>query len=161
MIIHYIQFGIIEVKTLSKKKNFEPLQGWFCENHMVLNPGKCHYLIINKDTSNESIELGKKPLHAEAEQKLLSIIIDKELNFQSHTKSIIKTANQKLSALVMVALLIIDFNKKVTFNSFIEGQFNYCPLRWIFSTGAVNHKINRLHERGLRASLMAYYIYTA
>ena len=32
-------------------------------------------------------------------QKLLDIILDKDLNFQSRTKSIIKTANQKLSAL--------------------------------------------------------------
>ena len=43
--------------------------------------------------ANESIELGKKALHAEAEQTLLGIIIDRDLNFQSHTKSIIKTAN--------------------------------------------------------------------
>ena len=68
------------------KKNFELLQGWFYENHMVLNPGKCHYLIINKDITNESIELGKKTLHAEAEQKLLGIMIDKDLNFQVQSK---------------------------------------------------------------------------
>ena len=49
---------------------------------MVLNPGKCHYLLINKDITHESIELGEKILHAEAEQKLLGIIIDKDLNFQ-------------------------------------------------------------------------------
>ena len=30
---------------------------WFYENHMTINPGKCHYLIINKDIANESIEL--------------------------------------------------------------------------------------------------------
>ena len=95
---------------------------------MVLNPQKCHYLIINKDIANESIELGKKTLHAEAEQKLLGIIIDKDLNFQSHTKSIIKTANQKLSALIRVAPLMPDFNKKVIFNYFIKEQFSYCPL---------------------------------
>ena len=35
-------------------------------------------------------------VNAEAEQKLLGIIIDKDLNFQSHTKSILKAANQKL-----------------------------------------------------------------
>ena len=48
---------------------------------MVLNPGKCHYLIINKDITNESIDLGEKILHAEAEQTPLGIIIDKDLNF--------------------------------------------------------------------------------
>ena len=108
---------------------------------MTLNPRKCHYSIINKDITNESIELGKKTLHAEPEQKLLGIIIDQDLNFQSHTRSIIKTANQKLSALIRFTPLMTDFNKKVIFNSFIKGQFNYCPLLWIFSTRAVNHKI--------------------
>ena len=118
---------------------------------MVVNCRKCHYLIINKDIA-KSIELGQKTLHAEAEQKLLGIITDKDLNFQSHTKSIIKTANQKLSALIRAALLMTDFNKKVVFNSFIKGQFNCFPLVKMFSTRVVNHKINR-HERGLRALL--------
>ena len=72
-------------------------------NHIILNSGKCKYLIISKNVANKSIELGKKNLHAQAEQKLLGIITDKDLNFQNHTKSIIKAANQKLSALVRVA----------------------------------------------------------
>ena len=88
-----------------------------------------------------------------AEQKLLGVIIDKDLNFQNHTKSIIKTANQKLSTLIRIAPLMTDFNKKFIFNSFIKGHFNYCPLLWMFSTCAVNHKTNRLHERGFRALL--------
>ena len=100
-----------EVKTILKK-NFELLIGWFYENNMVLNPGKCHYLVINKDIAIESIELDGKILHAEAEQKLLGIIIDKDLNFQNHTKSVIKTANQKLSALLRVAPFMTDFKKK-------------------------------------------------
>ena len=109
-----------EVKTILKK-NFELLQGWFYENHMALNLGKCHSLVINKDIANESIELGEKILHAEAEQKLFDIIIDKGLNFQSHTKSIIKTANQNLIALIRVAQFMTHFNKRVIFNSFIKG----------------------------------------
>ena len=61
------------------KKNFELLQVWFYDNNMVLNPGNCRYLIINIDTANKkSIESGKKTSHAEAEQKLLDIIIDKD-----------------------------------------------------------------------------------
>ena len=72
--------------------------------------------MINKDIVNESIVIGKKTLHAKAEQKLLGIIIDKDLNFQGHSKSVIKTANQKLSALIKVAPLLTNFNKKVVFN---------------------------------------------
>ena len=91
--LYSIENNFKEDKT-RLKKNFEILRGWFYENHTVLNPGKCHYLIINKDIANESIELGKKTLHAEAEQKLLGIIIDKDLNFQSHKKSRVKCPYQ-------------------------------------------------------------------
>ena len=65
------------------KNIFELLQGWFYENAKVLNPGKYHYVIINKDIANESTDLGMKIWHTEAQQKLLGIIIDKYFN--SHT----------------------------------------------------------------------------
>ena len=124
----------------------------FYENYMALSPRKWHYLIINKDMANECMELGRKTLHAEAQQKLLDIIIYKDLNFKSHTQPITETANQKLWALVRVAPFITDFNKKITFNSFIRDQFKYCPFFWMFSTRAVNIKLNRLYEKGVRAS---------
>ena len=95
---------------------------WFHENHMVLNPGKCHYLIINKDIANESIELGKKTLHAEAEQKLLGIIIDKDLKFQNPAKFIIKKVNEKLGNLIKAAAFMTDFNKKVKSNSLLKAS---------------------------------------
>ena len=34
--------------------------------------------------------------------------------------------------------------------AFIESQFNYCPLIWMFHSRTINNKINRLHERALR-----------
>ena len=116
--IYYIQLKIKEVKTMLKK-NFELLQRWCYKNHMVLNPGKCHYLIINT---------GKKTLHAEAEQKLLVIKTDKELNFQSHTKSIIKATNQKLCALTRVAQVITDLNKIQLSSSIIVPYYRCLAL---------------------------------
>ena len=35
-------------------------------------------------------------------------------------------------------------------NSFIESQFGYCPLVWMFCSRSINNKINRIHERALR-----------
>ena len=35
-------------------------------------------------------------------------------------------------------------------NSFIESQFGYCPLVWMFYSRSINNKINRIHERVLR-----------
>ena len=64
-----------------------------------------------------------------------------------------KIVNQKLSALIRVPPFMTDFSKKVIFHSFTKEQFNYSPLLWMFSTRTVNHKINRLYERGLTALL--------
>ena len=34
--------------------------------------------------------------------------------------------------------------------AFIESQFSYCPLIWMFHSRTLNNKINRLHEKALR-----------
>ena len=34
--------------------------------------------------------------------------------------------------------------------SFIESQFSYCPLVWMFSGRFSNNRINHIHERTLR-----------
>ena len=34
--------------------------------------------------------------------------------------------------------------------TFVESQFNYCPLIWLLHSRTLNNKINRLHERALR-----------
>ena len=34
--------------------------------------------------------------------------------------------------------------------AFIESQYGYCPLIWMFHSRGVNNKINHLHERSLR-----------
>ena len=34
--------------------------------------------------------------------------------------------------------------------AFIESQFSYCLLIWMFHSRGVNNKINHLHERLLR-----------
>ena len=144
-ICNFAENNFKEVKIILKP-NFQLLQAWFYEDHMVLNSSKCHYLIMNEGIAVESIELGKKTLHAQVEQKLLGIIIHMDLNFQSNTKSITKAAKQNLSSLITVAPLMTDFSKKVIFNFFIKSQVNYCPLLWMSRARAVNHKINRIHD---------------
>ena len=34
--------------------------------------------------------------------------------------------------------------KKLLYMSFIEGQFKYCPITWMFCSPSCNNKINKL-----------------
>ena len=40
--------------------------------------------------------------------------------------------------------------------AFIESQFSYCPLVWMFHSRTLNNRINRLHERGQRMVYKEY-----
>ena len=46
---------------------------------------------------------------------------------------------------------LFSFNKRRTlFKPFVESQFKYCPIVWIFYSRHTNNKINRLRESALK-----------
>ena len=93
------------------------------ENHMVLNPGKCHYLVLRKRSNSNTVNLNGTKLASSGYEKLLGIFIDRDL----HT-----------------------IKKRLLLNSVIQSQFRYCPLTWMFCSRPLNNLINPIHERALR-----------
>ena len=79
--------------------------------------------------------------------KLLGITIDNELKFDDHITKICRKANSKLSALSRLSRYLSMEQKKPLYMSFIEAQFKYCPLTWMFCSRSCKNKINKLHER--------------
>ena len=39
---------------------------------------------------------------------------------------------------------------RLLMKAFIESQFAYCPLVWMYHSRTMNNKINKLHARALR-----------
>ena len=69
------------------RKNLEmefiSLHQWFHENHMTLNPGKCHYMVIGRRGLSHEIMLNNNKITSSNEEKLLGIFLDNKLNFES------------------------------------------------------------------------------
>ena len=82
--------------------------------------------------------------------KLLGVTIDNKLNFNEHVDNICKKANNKLHALARIAKYLSPDKLRIVMKTFIESQFNYCPLTWMFHSRQLNSKINKWHERALR-----------
>ena len=59
------------------------LHKWFHEKHMVLNPGKCHYIVIWDDGTTLKIILNNNEIASSNanEEKFLGILLDWELWF--------------------------------------------------------------------------------
>ena len=132
----------------SLEKDTKILLTWFKMNDMKSNNNKCHLLIINNDSS--IIKIGEDEIICSKSVKLLGITIDNKVKFNEHVTKVCIKANQKLHALKRIARYLDSEKLRIIMKTFIESQFNYCPLTWMFHSRRLNNKINKLHERALR-----------
>ena len=70
--------------------DFMILHQWLHKNHMKVNPGKCHYMVIGSRDLSHEIMLNNNKITGSNEEKLLGIILDSKLNFESHIGSLCK-----------------------------------------------------------------------
>ena len=119
----------------------------FGNNHMKANPGKCHLLISTKSPEVVSVD-GIKITSTTAET-LLGITIDSELSFENHLSAICNKVSRNINALGRIANYMALEKRRTVMKTFIESQFNYCPLIWMFHSRTINKKTHRLHERAL------------
>ena len=123
---------------------------WFENNYMKLNTGKCHLIASGYKYQKVWANIGKDLIWESNDVKLLGITIDRDLKFHKHVLKLYSKANQKLSALSRMAKLL-SFNKRRTlFKAFVESQFKYCLIVWMFYNRRTNNKVSRLHERAAR-----------
>ena len=99
---------------------------------MKLNAEKCEFLITGHRFEHLWLNVGETQVWEKNQVKLLGITIDNELKFDDHITKICRKANSKLSALSRLARYLSMEQKKLLYMSFIEVQFKYCPLTWMF-----------------------------
>ena len=75
------------------KINFLNMQKWFYENHMVLNSGKFHYLVLGKRSNSDTINLNGTKLASSGYEKLLGIFIDHDLHTIKNVFFLIQSFN--------------------------------------------------------------------
>ena len=128
---------------------------WFENNYMKLNESKCHFL-TSGSTEHLWIKVGNEMIWESQSEKLLGITVDKNLSFNLHLKALCKKVNQKVSALARIVNILPFQKRHILLKTFIESQFSYCPLIWMFSSRTMNNKINHIHERALRLVYQDY-----
>ena len=123
---------------------------WFETNNMKLNKDKCHLLVSEDKYENVWVKMGDKQIWDSAKQKLLGMEIGRNLNFDDHVISLCKKAVRELAVLARLSKFMSFKQKRILMKTFVESQFRYRPLIWIFHSRKVNSKINHLQERSLR-----------
>ena len=122
---------------------------WFRDNYFQLNADKCH-LLISHHSKNILINVEDEIIECSGSVKLLGVTIDNKLNFDELISKLCKKASQKIHVLARISNCMSQDKLRIIMSAFIESQFGYCPLVWMFHSRALNNRINRLHERALR-----------
>jgi len=123
---------------------------WFQNNYMKLNTEKCHLLVSGNKFEHTFINVGSDKVWESKCVKLLGVTIDDDLKFDQHITTLCVKANHKLTALNRIGRFLSVEKKRILYKAFVESQFKYCPLVWMFCSRKSNNKINKIHERALR-----------
>ena len=90
----------LETVICNLRQEFFILSNWFYDNYLVLNPGKCHFMLFGiKENEQFDLICNDITLKHRSQEKILGVAIDNKLSFDEHIVNICKTANKKLNAL--------------------------------------------------------------
>ena len=70
------------------------LRQCFHENHMTMNSGKCHYIVVAIKNLLHPIMRYNNEIASSNEEKLLGILLDSKLKFEIHVDSFCRKAKK-------------------------------------------------------------------
>ena len=111
------------------KSDLENVLSWFEASSLKANPSN-----------------GKK-INNSREIELLGIVIDNQLKFKKHIENLCQKASFKLYALRRIRKFLMVEKARILANAFINSQFNYAPLIWMFASKTAINKILNIHYR--------------
>ena len=116
------------------------LLNWFRINGFKANPDKFHFLASSFDPFSFII-INQQQIQKSKCEKLLGINIDHDLSFDEHVSTLCRKAAQKLRALGRISSFMSQPKRRSLIKTFINSQFGYCPLEWLFYNRKLNHHV--------------------
>ena len=116
---------------------------WFKVNSM--NSKKFEFMILSKTRHPEyNLLIDSNVIKESADVESLGLIIDNKLSFEKHNARLCRTASYKLHALMRIRKYLTFEKARVFGNAFMDSQFNYEPLVWMFYKKTLYFKIRRI-----------------
>ena len=98
---------------------------WFENNFMKLNQDKCHLLVSGHKHETVQAKRGETKIWESNKQKLLCVVLDRNLNFDEYVFDLCKKAGRKLSVLTRLSNYMNFEKRKILLKEFVKSQFRY------------------------------------
>ena len=131
-------------------------------NSFKANPGKFQFMVLGvKNVAPFNLNVNGKIIPSSNEVNLLGITIDNQLKFKKHIEVLCKKVSYKLHALRRLRGYFTVKKARILANAFINSQFNYAPLIWMFAGKTFINKICKKHHRTLQVVYNEYSVYSS
>ena len=144
-------------KTLEGLKNILTSESkvaikWLNDNQMLANPSKFQVIILTKSKEHikTTLQIDGNLIESKESVDLLGIEIDDKMKFESHISKLCTKAGGQLNSLFRFKKYLTPVTKKLSINSFIFSNFNYCPLVWHFCSTKSKNKIEQIQKRAFK-----------
>ena len=124
----------IKALIVTLEVNTSILVKWFDDNYLKMNADKCHLLICNH-SDELSVSIDNEIILGSKEVKLLGVTIDNKLDFG---KNVAKLCSKVSLTLARISSFIHEDKLRIIMKAFIESQFGYGPLIWMFHSRMLN-----------------------
>ena len=123
---------------------------WFQENGMIQNPDKHQAPVLGNTNHETKLTCANKSIPIANEMKLLVVILDNKLKFDSHAATISRKVGGQVNALYRLKNILPCRTKEALYRAFILPHFNYCSQIWHHCGTQNTRTIERVNERALR-----------
>ena len=114
-------------------------------------------MILGKCITNQlSLFINGIKIERTSEVVLLEITIDDQLTFKTHIEYICRMAKYKLRALQRIRNCLSTEKARLLATAFINSQFYYAPLIWMFAGKSLISKVQKIHFRTLQVVYNTY-----
>ena len=131
---------------------------WFVDNQMQANPDKFQSISVGKKTHSAlaSLEIADVSIPCSENVKLLGVELDYKLDFDIQVTQICKKAARQLNVLQRLSKFLNEKSRFLIYKSFIQSNFNYCPLVWHFCSKTNTEKLEKIQFRALKVVFCDY-----
>ena len=124
---------------------------WFKVNSMKANPKKFQFMILDKRTRQTMIlNINNIKIRESQNVELLGLKIDNRLTFIDHINMLCRRASYKLHTLGRIRKYLTLEKSKLLYNAFINNQFNYASIIWMFCRKQDYLEVEKIHYKALK-----------
>jgi hypothetical protein len=137
-------------------QNLSMVDDWMRFNSMAMNIEKCTAMVVNasSDAACNGINFCDMPIKIVKSLRYLGVIIDNEINLQSHFEIVMSKINKNVGLLRRLAQKM-DFNsRKIFFKSIILPSIDYCSSFLMLMDETKLDRIQKAVNKAMRCVLM-------